>query len=53
MNSNHNLRFPRTYREATGHAFHSDNADLGDKFAAWFLAMGIAFIAGLLTGANL
>lgn len=51
--SNYSLRFPRTYREATGQSLRSDNSDLGDKFAAWVLAMGLAFIIGLLMGASL
>ncbi len=55
MNSNHNLRFPRTYREATGRAFYTDedNSNIGDKLVAWVVAIGVAFILGMSFGASL
>lgn len=49
--SNRTLRFPRTYREATGVEFRSDaDHDFWDKLIAWVLCMGICFVIGVAVG---
>ncbi len=49
MDSNWTLKFPRTYREATGSAFYAD-PDAGDRLVGWGLVVIAAFVAGMWVG---
>ena len=49
MDSNHTLRFPRTYREATGQDAHFERRD-PDKLVGWAIALLLAFTIGLIVG---
>lgn len=50
QDSNYSLRFPRTYREATGTEFRSDDRDFWDKLIAWLICMGLVFAVGVVVG---
>lgn len=47
--SNRTLRFPRTYREATGQDAHFDKAS-PDKLVGWAVLLVCVFVAGLIVG---
>lgn len=47
--SHYALRFPRTYREATGTDCHFEKTD-PDRMVGWACALMAAFVAGLLVG---
>lgn len=48
-NSNQTLRFPRTYREATGFDAHFPRRN-PDKYVGWAVLLVCVFVAGLLVG---
>lgn len=51
-NSNHTLRFPRSYREATGMDAHFERRD-PDKFVGIALVLIFTFMLGLWAGGGL
>jgi hypothetical protein len=52
MPSNYTLRFPRTYREATGHDCQfSDHRPDPDRIVGYSLLALALFFAGVLVGA--
>lgn len=52
MNSNYSLRFPRTYREATGMDCHFERRD-PDKLVGYACLLLAVFVAGLVVGGAL
>lgn len=49
MNSNYTLRFPRTYREATGMDFHFERRD-PDRMVGIAILILCVFVAGMMVG---
>ena len=50
MNSNYTLRFPRTYREATGSDCHFSRADRMDRMVLIACSIMAAFVVGMMIG---
>ena len=56
--SNHTLRFPRTYQEATGKRLHpldfEEKPCRGDQAVMWtVIAVGVCFFAAIVSGFQL
>lgn len=49
MNSNYTLRFPRTYREATGHDCNFNHRD-PDRLVGVVVLVLCAFVVGMMVG---
>lgn len=49
-NSNHTLRFSRTYREATGMNANFDDAVNWDRVVGVVGVIALAFVVGMLVG---
>lgn len=50
MDSNRTLRFPRTYREATGQDCEFPRFDM-DRAVFWAVVLAVVFVAGVMVGA--
>lgn len=50
MNSNYTLKFPRSYREATGHDCRFERTD-PDRLVGRVMVILFVFLAGVLVGA--
>ncbi len=50
-NSNYSLRFPRTYREATGTEAHFEDGIDWDRIVGIVGAIALAFVIGMIVGA--
>lgn len=48
--SNHTLRFARTYREATGQEAIFEDASRMDRLVGYIVALAVAFALGLIVG---
>lgn len=49
-NSNYSLRFPRTYREATGTEAHFEDGIDWDRIVGIVGIIALAFVVGLIVG---
>lgn len=49
LHSNHTLKFPRSYREATGHDAHFHRSD-PDKIVWIGMVVLAIFVAGMMVG---